>query len=569
MTAPPAPLLAADAESAAVGRVRLVERLLGDPEDPGNDCGYRAVLASPGAGGETPPPLGRALRTAGLGGHFVPAALGGSLGRLDTLARTLRPVFRRDVSAGLELGAGPFRGALPVWCAGSADRRRRTADLLLDGGGIALRQGARSVREAFAPAGLRARRTAYGFELDGECAGLRAAPGTSALLLHATVGPGPGGGPTVLLADLAALPRDRLTVRPDGRVEFTACPLPAGSAVGEPGGGAELFLRTLQICGSVVASMSLGAADTCLRQAAARALVPRGRRREPSPKEASALLGGAFLDLLACDCLALVGTRAVGVVPDETSVLSAAVRCVVPVLLGDALRDLAALMGPQSLREDGPDPLFARHARTLGAVASPGAGSFIGRAAVLPQLPRLARQAWFNGPPAPDTLFDPAGDLPPFAPERVTLRAERDGLSALLGGPRDPFGRTGAEPGSPPAGLRALFRAELRSVQAHFAAVPEDHRGLPGDPRSLALADRYLLVLTAAACLGCYEAVRSRGGFWADPAWITGILRRLARRLDLPVDDASPAETGRVHDEVMRRFLTRRGFDLYETPLEG
>ncbi len=526
------------------------------------------VPAAPGGTGPVRgavDPGGSARPGRWCGARLVPAALGGSLTGVDALARGLRPVFRRDTEAGMALGAVPFSAAVPVWTAGSATQQARLAERLLGGGGISLSHEARSVREAFAAHGPRVRRGPGGLVLDGETDAFQGPPGWDMVLLHATVEPGAAtrGGPALVLADLSGLPRSRVAVLPGRRLSFTGCPLPDDAVVGEPGEGPRHFLRALQISGVATSSMSLAAADACLRVAAGRLRQGPRTGGSLSARAAAGIVSGAFLDLLACDCLALAGTRAVGIVPEETSLLSAAVRSVVPVLLGGMVQDLAALLGPQSLSLRGAEPLFARHARHLDGLA---AGAFIARAAVLPQLPYLARHAWSGGRPAPGSLFDPAGQSPAFEPGRPTLLSRSDGVSAVLA-QDGPSHHAGGEPAELTR-LVALLRGELAEITRHFAGIPHSGHSLVADPRSLAMADRYLLVLTAAACLGCFRQARDRGGFLAGPAWITGVLTRIARRLGLAVPALGAADARLVRDEVAHRLESAAGFDLHDTPLE-
>lgn len=515
------------------------------------------------------PAVGAAPCDARFGALMVPVAYGGQLCGVDTLARTVRPAFRRDVSAGMSRVGLPFSAALHVWVAGSYEQRLRLADHLMDGGGVASRSNALSVRETFAPRGLRVRRIGGDLVLDGEYTGLRGLARSDALLLHVAVEPSAGsaGGPCVLYIELRELPRDRIAVLPGRRVIFTGCRVPAESVLGDRG-GAEVLLRTLQVSGSAVWSMSLAAADVCLGIAVDRALkVPRATNRSLSPREIAEILNGAFLDLLACDCLVLVGTRAAGLAPGETSVLSAVARSVVPTLLGDTVRELAALLGPQSLRRDGIDRAFARHARQLAVLGAGGTGAFIGRATVLVQLPLLARQVWPAGQHAPGALFDPAGVYAGFDSDRLDLVNTSDTVAGLLADPSqvDWLWPDGGEAER----LTVLLRAELDHVRRHFASIPAGGPELARDPRSLALADRYLLLLMAAACLGCYGQLRRRGtGFLAESVWITEILRRIVRRLGHDGGVSADEDIRRIRSEMVNRFASGRGFDLHETVVD-
>lgn len=133
--AQPAGLRSVDpAEVAIQARVAELEQLLGDPRDPDNPFGHDALLAADDRS-ELLPSAEDALTGFGLNHEFVPVELGGRLARVDTLARVLRPVFRRDASLALGYGVTSFLAAVAVWAAGTPEQRRWTADLLMGAAG--------------------------------------------------------------------------------------------------------------------------------------------------------------------------------------------------------------------------------------------------------------------------------------------------------------------------------------------------------------------------------------------------------------------------------------------------
>src|SRR5262249_37315528 len=106
-------------------------------------------------------------------------------------------------------------------------------------------------------------------------------------------------------------------------IRFEKSFVPEGALIGTVGGGLETTLKGFQVTRTLVAGLSLGAADTALRAAIAFAL---GRRLYggcaadiPLVREQ---LAGAFIDLLVCECVALGSARALHAAPGQMSVWS-------------------------------------------------------------------------------------------------------------------------------------------------------------------------------------------------------------------------------------------------------
>ncbi|MFD9130089.1 acyl-CoA dehydrogenase [Kitasatospora sp. NPDC059571] len=578
----PAPAEAAP--DAVDARVARLEALFGDPARADNPLGHAALLEADEAG-RLVPEGEKLLDAFGLNHEFVPAALGGRLRRVDDLVRVLRPVFRRDASLGLGYGVTSFLAAVAVWSAGSPEQRRRTADLLLGGGKLAIAYHELAHGNDFVRNEFRAEAADGGYLLHGRKEVINNAERAAGLVLFSRTSPEPGSrSHSVLLIDKAGLDPDRYDHLPRyrtvgvrgceiGGFDFRDCPVPADALVGAAGDGVETALRSFQITRSAVPGMVLAGADTALRTvvgfAAGRRLY--GRHALDIP-HARAALAGAFTDLLICDSLSLAGTRAVHLLPEQTSVYAAAVKYLVPKVLNETMYDVSIVLGANSYVREGDFGIFQKHVRDIPMTSLGHAGSAACQATIIPQLPRLARRSWpGGGEPAPDALFRLHEDLPPLDTDRLVLAAGQDGLvGSLLAGADRLAGPDGPDAASYGTELRALaagLTAELRRLQEECDQLRPQDRTTLANPHAYALADRYALVLAAAACLGVWQQQRGTDAFLADPAWLVAALLRITRRLGLPVPDGVTDPADHMLHELLARHEGRRSLDLYDTPL--
>ncbi|MFJ2741715.1 acyl-CoA dehydrogenase, partial [Streptomyces sp. NPDC087440] len=575
--APPAPQGPADAPQV---RVDTLERALGPLGDPGNPLGAAALLAAD-ARGELPRGAEEVLDGFGLNAEFVPAALGGRLHRMDVLGRVLRPVFRRDASLGFGYGLNCFFAATPVWTGGTAAQRRTVAGLLLAGQRVAVARHGTAHGNDFVRDEFTARPLPDGdWLLTGAKSGIANSSRARGLVLFARTGDGSGGrSHTVFTADRGALPPG--SVEDLGRRETTGMRsaefgglrteglrLPASAVVAEAGDGYTLSLRSSLVIRGLIPSIVLAGADTALRTVAAFAVRARpDGRRALDVAHVRSVLTGAFLDLLISDAMALVATRALHLLPRETSVYAAAAAYLAPKIVAEAMDEMSAVLGEESFGGGGTYGMFHKQLRDLPVTSMGHAGSAGRQVSILPQLPHFARTSWFRSRPAPAALFRLYEDLPPLDLSRAALLGDGDPLAAMLVEHAD---REDGDGGPALAALARTFRGELAELRREFAAVdPGDRRSL-ASPRYLGLGDRYTPVFAAAAVLGvwrerCHDA--PPGDFLADPAWACAALRRLAGRLGRALPERSPDGERRVLAEVLGRLHGGRSFDLYASPL--
>jgi alkylation response protein AidB-like acyl-CoA dehydrogenase len=567
-------------------RVAELEHALGDPFDSANPVGHRAVLESD-LDGRLPDGGEELLDRFGMNREFVPAALGGGYTGLDTATVMLRAVARRDFGLGLAYGGAVFVPALIVWIDGTTAQQERAAALLARGQRISVALHDLSHGNDFSASGIWGKPQPDGsLVLGGHKRVVTNAPRAEGFVVLARTGRDRRGGAHSALflersaltpgslRDLPPVPEAGPRRAPVGGIEFLDCAVPPQALLGGLNRGTEIMLRGLQVTRPILPSMAVGCADTALRMAA-RAAAGEGGGAGPAgggTRYAKRALGASFLDLLLCDCLLLAATRAVHVLPEESSLVTAAAKYLVPRVLEQAVTDLAPALGRGFQHRAGEVGTFRKQARDIVALPPGHAGSAAALASILPQLPVLARRSWTTDPAAPPELFRPDGRVPRLDPSALRAAAPADSLFNTLSGAADVV-ESMAGLGAQAAQLRAVTRglvAECAMLRKECRALPErDHTAL-ANPRGYALAERYALLLAAAAALGVWLEAHNRrgGGFLADPAWVIGALGRVCLRLGVPAAadgrGAEPGAAGEVREELSRRLETGGSLDLYD-----
>ncbi|WP_053848197.1 acyl-CoA dehydrogenase family protein [Streptomyces sp. NRRL B-24085] len=585
LTPDTAGLATGTATDPALERIAALEALLGDPDDPANPLGLSAVLAADERG-ELLAAGEEALAAFGLGAEFVPVEFGGRLARADRFALLMRSLFRRDASLAIGHGVTSFIAGLPVWADGSDEQRRRVADLLCGGGRVVAAYTELDHGSDFARIALTARPApGGGYLLDGGKQLVNNIGRAEAAVLFARTDERPGSrGHSHLLVDLDSPAVDRSARYPTsgvrgcllGGADFTAAHAPADALLGEEGGAMETVLKVFQVTRCVLPGMVVGVGDRQLRTVLSFA---GERRLYGGPVSAlplaRATLAGAFVDLLVCDALAMVAARTLHLAPEEASVRSAAVKYLVPKLLQDSSYRLGVLLGARSYVREGPYAGFQKTARDLPVVALAHASGAVCLSNIVPQLPRLADRAWrpaANGPRQPydASLFRLHDPLPALDLGRLELTARgADGLAALLPGFADDLARRGPDYAEL-AVLAAEFSGHLADLADRATALsPQDRTPLAGR-RAFLLAERYVLLLAAAACLGVWRAAAEDPAgdpFLADPRWAGAALHRLAERLGPHRAPLPGAAVDALFTELSARHEAARTFDLFRTRL--
>ncbi|MGW6916291.1 acyl-CoA dehydrogenase [Kitasatospora sp. NPDC054939] len=548
-----------------------LERLFGDPHDPQNPLGFAGIVAADERG-DLPFAGERLLDAFGLGAEFVPTRLGGRLAEADRLARVLRPLFRRDAALGLGHGASNLVGSVNVWSAGSAAQQRRVADILLRNGRIAAAYTDMATGNDVARSAFQARIDGRQLRLTGRKEIINNLARAEAITVLARTSDEPGSrSHSMVLLDRAELPREGVHFLPRyrtvgvrglylGGVEFRDCAVPLETVAGRLGEAFETILRAFQVTRSTLPAAAVGTLDTQLRTVLDFALERRlyGRTVAELP-HARSVLAGAFLDLLVCDSLATTACRALHLLPQQTNLYSAAVKYLVPLLMRDSVDELATVLGARSFLREGPHAIFQKHLRDLPIASLVHAGGTVCQATVIPQLPRLARRSWLNGPGAPAELFRLDAPLPELDMARLGISSPReDSLLATL-----PEIAAEVSEDRPLRALCDLLLAELAELKRRCAELAPRDRTPLASPASFAYAERYALLLAAASCLGVWRYNRHHpSAFVTDTRWLTAALARLTARLGHPPVAGLDGLEADVFAELVERHGARRDFDL-------
>lgn len=511
-----------------------LETLLGDARDPANPVGYAAVLAADERQ-EMLPEGERLLERYGLNAEFVPTAYGGRLTRADHLGDVLRAVWRRDPCLGLGYGFSSLIASVNIWCAGSEEHRRTAARLLLGGKRIAAAFHELAHGTDFAYAECAARSVDGGWLLSGRKELVTNLARAEAMVVFARTGASAGSrafSQFLLVRD--ELPAEMLTDLPRyattgmrgvnlGGLEFNRGRIPGSALIGEQGHGIEVALRAYQVTRMVSPSMMVGPLDSALRLAIELALERRlyGAAVADLPYVRTTI-ARAYADLLAVDVFSAVGLRALHLLPDATAGYAPATKYLTSQIVLDAIDDLRSVLGAQGFLREGRYAMFQKLVRD----AAPATFAHVSRAAclvmLLPHLPRLARRSWLAEGPPPPELLDPGADLPPLDFTRLTSGMRGDPLAGVLAGPGDGAGPVGR--------FAARFRRELGSLRDACRELGPADITIDGSPAAFALADRYTVLLAAAAALGVWQRT---GGRYPRAA-LLGVLDRLDDRLGGP-----------------------------------
>jgi alkylation response protein AidB-like acyl-CoA dehydrogenase len=542
--------------------------LLGDPWDATNPVGYSAVLDADErhemlAEGE------RVLDRFGMNAEFVPVAYGGRFTRADRLARIQRTLWRRDPCLGLGYGFSSFIAWANIWTSGDEDQRHWAAGLLLGNGRIAAAFHELDHGDDFANAEFAARRGDKQWLLTGRKEVITNLQRAEAVVLYAkTSGSADNcshsqflvsrdGLPTASVRDLPRFGSSGMRGVQLGGIDFNDCPVPSHALLGGEGRGVETVLQALQITRSVVPALAVGPLDTALRATLIFALERRlyGGAVADIPYVRS-VIARAYADLLAIDALSAIVLRALHLSPSATLYAPAAKYLTSRMTL-DAFEELRSVLGARGYLRQGQFAIFQKMTRDIAAATFRHESRAACLVAILPHLPRLARRSWLQDPPAEPRLFDLEVELPPLNPERlVTGISPGDGVIGALAeiAARRPDGGLASR-------FAARFLEELRLLRDSCMVLSPKEITISASPGAFALADRYTVLLAAAAVLAVWDQNGARYG----GAELACILDRLAGRLGgSPV--LAEAERESIEEllfvRATERYRDRRLFDL-------
>lgn len=553
-------------------RTTHLEALLGDPYDPDNPCGHDAVLAADERR-ELPAEAVQVLDQWGFNTELVPAALGGRLTGTDQLIRALRPVFRRDGALGLGYGITNFIAAVNVWMSGNDEQRQQLAATLLQGGKAAAAYHELSHGNDLLHNELRADRGDDHFLISGrkEVINNAAAARHAVVFARTDARPGPRSHSLLLIDTSAAAPG--LTRIPRFHTagmrgchlsgfEFDRHRVPVENMIGAEGTAAETALRSFQVTRCVTAGLGIGGVDAVLAAVFGFAQQRRlyGGTVADIP-HARTVMVDAFADLLVADAFATTAARLLHTAPQHCSRYAASVKYLVPILLEDAARSLAVVLGARSFLRSGEYAIVGKHLRDLPVLGIGHAGGTACLLTVLPQLISLGRLG-----KGTDSLPAAAFDTTPLPEiDYSALRLVGRGHDPLIGTLAAQLAEL-AQAVDPSTRLLAeQFRADLDALLDDARSLPANECGVDATPAAFRLAERYALLAAAACCIGVWNAGRLPTTA-PDSTWLRALLGRIAGRLGhrAPTD---PDRDKAVFSELTIRAATGLDFCIDADPV--
>ena len=550
-----------------------LEAHLGDPLDPARPLSLASAVALDEAEA-FPEASVRLLEDWGFLRSFIPQEVGGALTSFDELLALMRTLSRRDLTTAISVGQ-TFLGAVPVWVGGTSEQKARLAGLLNAGGHAALALTEEQHGSDLLGCEVSARPQGEGYSLNGEKWLINNGSRAAALTVLARTDPAGGlGGFSLFLAERAQAKFGALKKMKTHGIRgadisgarFDQTVVGPGALLGGLGAGLDLVLKCLQVSRVGCAAFSLGAGDTALRLtldwAIARQLYGT---RVVELGTARAALVDAFIDLLTNECLALAGTRAAHLAPEQLSIASSVVKFVVPTSVDALLRELAIVLGARHyLREGHGAGAFQKIIRDHAVVSLFDGSTAVNLDAVSRQLWRLVAPGQVAEEGRLAKWFDLTAPLPPFdASALAILNDGRDDVSQGLAAAADLLPATDSALRELLARQLAALVAQQRADAQVLAAAAPRRRELGRSPQLFDLARRYTYRYGAACCLRLW--LHSRGV--ADPFFLGGDWLALALARLVPEVPVPPSVRVAVADELLRLHRERRSFSLFPVRL--
>jgi alkylation response protein AidB-like acyl-CoA dehydrogenase len=573
------------------------EQALGDPLDPGGLFSFaRSVELDERE--EFPTTLCALVEAWGLQDYYVPVQYGGKLQRIDELLMLMRVLSRRDLSVAIA-HTKTLLGSLPLWIAGSEEQRLDLARRVLGREYVALALTEEAHGADLAASDCFARKIHGHYLLSGSKWLVNNATRGSVLCLLARTHPRGGPlGTSLFYIEKELLDARAWTLLPKIKthgirgidisgIQFEHAALSEQALIGKEHHGLEPVFKTFQVTRTLCAALALGAADTALRLALRFACERRLYQSTVfAIPAARATLVGAFADLLTCDCVTLLATRALQAAPEQMSLWSAVTKYCVPTSLEGVVREAATVLGARHyLREHYAWGMFQKVMRDIAIVGLFDGSSQVNLSLIAGQLGRLAQSSEsLQASEVAETraclqrICTPEQELPVFAAERLTLgNRSCDYLQVGLLLAEEQFEEQVAS-----RGLSAALRADLRRLITRLAQerraldqrvrdLVNSQQDLRTSPTGFALARRHCVLHAAAAC---YYLWLWQGPAWdqtpARDAWVLLCLSRLLHQL-FPCEDLidSAAYTEEVCALFVQQAQEHRLFGMMPLQLAG
>ncbi|MEM9164318.1 MAG: acyl-CoA dehydrogenase, partial [Cyanobacteria bacterium P01_F01_bin.4] len=371
-----------------------------------------------------------------------------------------RIVARRDLTVAIAHGV-TYLGSAAVWVGGSKEQKHRLAQSIKNNQQVSFgltekNHGSDILANQTSVDRAEVVNTEVEYSLSGEKWLIGNASRSSTMTVFARTRPQAGPrGFSLFMVEKSKLPDDSYTHLPKIKTHglrgadisgicFHQSPLSKNALVGSPGKGLDLTLKAFQITKTLHAGAapSLGQADTALRVTINFVLSRRlyGGTVWDIPHAHQELVA-SFLDILICDCVSIAAVRALHVVPDQMSLISAIIKYFVPKTVEGLIQRLSAVLGARHyLREGHCWGIFQKIMRDHAIISIFDGSAAVNLHGIGAQLSSLigyrAQTAGRNHPETKanlETIFDVEQPLPDFDPRQLALlnRGRDDILQGL------------------------------------------------------------------------------------------------------------------------------------------
>lgn len=547
-----------------------LEKHLGDPLNPAGLFSFKKIMALDERE-IYPSELLQYLHDWNFNLFYIPEALGGKLASFEEMLALGRVIARRDLSIAIT-DAHTLLGSIPVWISGTDAQKEALANLIRNRKAGCLAVTEKEHGSDLLSAEVTAVKTAGGYLLSGTKWPINKATQTDMLCVLAKTDETDRNSRSlsIFLVEKTELPTGSydhtdkiltLGIRACdiSGIRFHDAPLAENTRIGREGDGLEITLKGFQITRTLCAGLALGAMDTALRTTLRFALERKlyGSTVFELP-HAKQTLVNAFTDLLIADCMAIFTARAMHVVPEQLSVLSAIVKYFVPTTAETVIRDLSVILGARFyLRESHDFGVFQKVIRDNAIISLFDGSTIINLHALTLQLKSLCRRRVPGDTRRQDMdkrladIFCLDRELKPFQYDRLDLFSKGNNL--VLQGLDNTITTLSSMTVADTALHQDLlmYAVKIQEQALTIEALVLDAGYNAANPESFEIAKKYCRMHAAVSCVNAWVYNRyTLGEHFAAGEWLLLCLHRLLS----PDDFMTGRKQTRYHDGAAARL---------------
>lgn len=341
-----------------------LEQFMGSIESETLQFSYKAALQRD-ENEEFPEQPCQELEKWGFHQYYVPAEFGGKLHSFIVLFWLIRLLARRDLTIAIAHGK-TYLGASPIYVGGSWDQKNKISNMILRGKIVSLGLTEKNHGADLVANELSADKMENNYRINGEKWLINNATRGDSISLFAKTANKlvPSRNYSLFFINKFELNNTEYSYLPKIKthgirgadisgIRFENAEVNSSALIGHEGSGLEITLKALQISRTLCSSLSLGVADTVLRNTLqfihSRNLYNFNIITTPYVKQ---ILIKSYLTILICEAVTFSVIRCIHVSPGVLSVYSSISKYWIPTCIESILESLGGLLGARSyLRE--------------------------------------------------------------------------------------------------------------------------------------------------------------------------------------------------------------------------